>query len=565
MSILVAILIVILPAAVFLVLFLVKKTSWYNAFFFGFFVLLALLFLFRQEWTFRFERKTKPPVIFLIDKSLSVAGIPHHIPGEILKKYPVYYFADTVSERTNGLNPEITSLYDAVRSLRNTAGPAARIFAVSDFNDNGSVYLNRPEKSPYVYPVILRKKNTAPENPVLYDVRFPDFVEAGEPVGFTVLVYAPRVSRADLEIRDGEKILFRKSVTAGPEISTNDLTLPEGPGFTGNRILTFRIAGSSGDNRDQTVLRSVDSIPAMQKILFLCGRPSEEFAFLKRFLEKIRWLRTEVVLLKSAQETFQASRIDARYHAVILMDLSPAQLTGGWPPKIIQASSVPVFYQTGLRAPDEIYSLVRAFTNLRPAPLAGTGEKKFSYNGNDLIIQTSCGMDQDLIDAGQHTRVFFGWGTWKWDFIRSKEDIAYNLYDSFWQNQINYLLSASVSASLPEKLNEIAGENPERPAVGNYTIQTNGKSFLVRVGHNPPEVSGIPANIKAASFYQTNLFFADQPLNYPELIRQAAGNELVKTVQTIRIDFTRNWFVFLLMALSLILFWIFRDREAASK
>jgi hypothetical protein len=558
MPLLVGLLSVLLPLAVFFILLLIKKTSWFNALFFAVFALLALLYLFRQEWNFRWNENTRPPVYFLIDKSLSVSGMSDPVPAPVLSRYPVYYFADTVSPRAKDLNPETTSLFDAIHFLKNTAGPEARIFVASDFNDNGS--LNGFEAFAHVYPIVMRKEERSNGSLSLVDVQIPEFIESDENVRFTVRAYSPRAVNAELRVRDVNKIIYRKTILAGP--GTYENVIDANFGFTGDKVLTFEITDAAGKPGKNPVRRSVDGISGMQKILLACGRPSEEFVFLKRFLEMIRWLKTETVLLKSSGDVLKPSLLNERYNAVILVDLSSKQANAAFLNRL-KEMSVPVFYQTGLRGMEEIFPLVGAFTNIKL--IQGAAEKKFSYNGNDLILQTSYSMENDLFDAGPRARIFFGWGTWKWDFIRLKEDIAYNNFDSFWQNQVNFILSASVSPALPAKLNFTVGEDPARFSEGIYTFKTNGREFYLNVTHRPQETADIPADMKTPFLYNTNLVFAGRPVNYPEWIRRAVGNETVRTARTLHIDFTRSWIALVLMALSLVLFWIFRDREETLK
>lgn len=564
MNLLINLLIILLTSGVFLYLLLVKKTAWYNAVFFGVFILFVLLFVFKKELVIRWQQRIPVPVYLLVDRSLSSAGWNYPRFHENSPLYKTFYFADTLSEKTNGLNPEFTALYDAVRALKNTGGSAAKIVVFSDFLDNNS--LSAFERTEGIYPVLPERSSLSSDLFSLTDVRVPDFYESGEPVPVTVSFYTTRPRRVEFRVSDSGKPLFVKTITAGKGRETLELnmTLPQ----TGNRVLTFELKDpDSGKTAVPQVKKSMEGISGMQKVLLLAGRPSEEFVFLKRFLEKIRWLKTDSVVPAPGKKIGPEVLNRQKYSAVILMDLSIYQFQSGSPVKTLRSAGIPVFYQPGPRSFDETGDLVRAFTNV--PPLVNASEKKFRYNNNDLIVLSAFPSDNQLAEFPPRDRVFFGWNSWKWDFIRSKEDIAYNDYESFWQNQLNFLLNSTVNRALPVRLNYIFGENGIPGSLGpTNTLAryvTNGRVFLLNAGHNPAETAPLPPDTNTASRYRTNFVFADEVGPLPEWIEKIRGNEKVTVGRKWSISFSEDMASFIIMALSLILFWIFRDREEMTR
>lgn len=561
MALLIDLLIFLITAGVVLFLLLIKRTAWFNALFFGIFILFVLLFVFKKELNIRWSERIPAPVYLLVDRSLSSTGryYPHFQANS--PRYKVFYFADSLSERTNGLNPEFTSLYDSIRALKNTAGAQAKIIVFSDFLDNNS--LNGFEKTGGVYPVLPERSSLTSNYFSLTDIRIPDFYETGEPVPLTASFYSSRSRRKELLVLDGNRVLNARSIPAGKGYQTVqwDMTLPQ----TGNRILTFVLKDpDSGQTAVPQVKKSVEGISGMQRILFIAGRPSEEFVFLKRFIEKIRWLRTDFVLPATGKKKINPNIISRqKYNALIFMDVSKDQFASGDPAEQMRSTGLPVFYQTGTRNFDEIETLVRSFTNI--TSLRNYSEIKFRYNNNDLIVLSALATENQLLEISPKERIFFGWNSWKWDFIRSKEDIAYNDYESFWQNQINFLLNSSVNRSLPVRLNyyfgenDIPGTNDQKSGLLRY--QTNGQNYLMTVGHHPAESAPLPPDTDTALRYQTNLVFADEIASFPEWIEKVRGKEKVTVERKWSVSFANDLPAFIIMALSIILFWIFRDRE----
>ena len=120
-----------------------KKGPWAASIIFSLIIFLLIAFLLQIKISLDYSLSKKPVVNLLIDNSLSLESNLKQIHNiQQLSKIPsvkVFYFADILSENTNELNPEFSSLYDSLNTLRNKVPENESIIVISDFQDNYSI------------------------------------------------------------------------------------------------------------------------------------------------------------------------------------------------------------------------------------------------------------------------------------------------------------------------------------------------------------------------------------------------------------------------------------------
>jgi hypothetical protein len=540
---------------------LFKKRSLLPFLLLGFALLLMILFIFNAHWDFHYRTILPPYVFVLVDKSLSVGNVPDLKNSPILR---INYFADTVSEKTNGLNPEFTALFDSIRTIKNKAGMDSKIIVLSDFNDNAS--LSPSEKFPFVYPVIVQNETNERNRISLYKVEMPEWIQAKEGVKIKIFTYVSgSVSasvnsiKAKLTLKNEKNVLSEKIVTL--KTGLNELSWEQTFSFAGCQLIQFQVENLSDPAaKPSSLSRLVQSVPEFYRIYFLAGKPSEEYAFVKRFLGKIKWVKIESALLKQKGETIAIPNLQ-NDSGVILMDLEDRQIRNFEALQEARKRKIPIFYQVGLNEISQTRLLLGLFTNGNF--MENFSERKFLYNNNELIVKSildSEGLIWDFQDKG---RVFWGWDTWKWDFMKIPEELAYQNFENFWQNNLHFILEESGMGMELEKLNYVLGEeNPlHQNKKGIYSFLTNQKEEKIFISDNPEELALKTPNLEIARNYQTNLIFLDQIKDFEGYAKTIMGNQKVFVEKILTIDFRSNIIIFLLIAACLIFFWILSDYE----
>jgi hypothetical protein len=536
----------------FLFMRLARKYSVAVSILFGAIFWFGAHFLFDTRAEFKYTVRAYPEIYFLIDKSASCTPDPA-VLDELISQAGgghVYYFANTISRETNSLNPQFTVLFDAVRTLLNTIPPNSRIVIVSDFLDNAS--LSPAPKSGLIYPVITPQPGG---ELALYRADMEDYYQSGEPVKIPLHIYSKSPQIVTVSVLDNGKPALKQTfpVKAGMNI----LKLPLAFHTEGFRTVTVSVNGSGGDTNNYSVTRIVNILPSYYKILVVCGRPSPEYAAIKRFLEQIRWVSPEFHVMISKSDTYTLDNL-AAYQGILLMDLSDYQLKNT---AALAAYKNKIFYQPGLKRFDEIPAIFAALSlsGLKPKQ----SETKFSYNNQDLVVKTSFERDNPLFDTTPNIRVFLGWDSWKWDFITLSMGINMGVYADFWRNQLNFIIGGKNTGGVPDKLNYFSGEkNPSGKTLpGIYLVSADSMKYPISVQDNPAETAMLPPDTLAAKEFNTNAVEMTSIDNVPAFLSTIRGADQIERTDTVLIAFRDNFWIFLVFLSTILAFWIVRDME----
>lgn len=554
----------VLALAAFCHILFVKKFSWKAALPFALAVFLMTQFITGRKWTLHWTVSRRPPVFLLADGSLSMKGyFDGPIPGG--RSYAVRYFASRLfrdSTRKAG-DAQSTSLYDSVRLLKNEGGPRARVILLSDLRDNASA--EPLEQTEGVLPLVFTNAPAAP-GPFLTRTDIPDYFETGGPVPLRLEVRSPRAGDfIGVSIREGDRTLLDRNYPLAR--GSNSITAEFYPRFEGAGVVTVRIRSGESSVSFQ---RALFGMPARSRILLLCGRPSAEFAFLRRFLERLSWIRTDSRVLVRPGEKFPPPDT-GRYHGVIVMDASPEQFANMTSFFSQAASSrVPVLIQTGLRPLRDISALASVFPDVPDdhfRALRDPAAVSMKVGQEELPVLVSVSSPSVLFDAGQRARIFTGWDTWKWDFEELARGLSLNRFERFWQNQIQYLLKDTAPGHPFRTLNFLPGApDPARyPTNGIYSVVSNGTRYLLSVQDNPAETFGGPGMDPAAldGFGDRLVFKGWQDLN--DQAERLTAKEKVRVRKSLTIDPAQDPAVWILVFLCLALFWAVKDRELSSR
>ncbi len=544
----------------FLIIVYIRKGSIPRGIVFGLFLLIATLFLFDKIFNIEFMKRQSPPVYLLIDKSLS-AKINETQKENLLSlkrlisDRRIYYFADTISQDTNTLNPQYTSLIDSVATLQNTAPGNARIIIASDFNDNRSfapldknISETRPDK---FFPVIMENPEDKPLS--IYDLEIPEIIQSGEPVEIKVRIYSRNPDSAILSVKDGTRVLSRKNLSLSEGLTP--VTIRETLYGEGYRTFEFELQKHGETVSSHKFLVSL--VPDFYRILVIAGRPSSEFVFLRRFLERLKWIRSDFIVLTGPNDKARLQNLN-RYSGIILMDITDNRIENL---EALSQYDKPVFYQPGLNDSLSILRIMSHFTNidLRDNP----SQQRFIFNNTELVIKTAFNIEAPLLEISPERRIFFGWESWRWDFMQLPVGIAQNNYDAFWKNQVNFIISADMVSPVVSRLNYITGERTPAPHkdTGLYTFVTNNEEMRFMVSENPAETAVLFPDIKTAMVYNTNITRLAELNNPSRFIDKITGEQKIEVKQRFTIDTRNNLIILILMAGLLILFWILSDRE----
>ncbi len=538
--------------AVFLAVY-IKKKSLILSFLLSPTVFLSLLFLFNYQLTVKYRKEIKETVCLLVDKSRSV---PSFNPGLLPDDIKVFYFADTVSENTNRLNDQYTALYDSLNYLKIKFGGNTKIAVISDFNDNYS-YIPF-EKLPDIYPIIIKPVNKTNNDPLsLTEAALPEYLQSGQKENIKIKIESARDQKADLKIIDSGRNIRNIPVHLKP--GENESDIPLVPGRPGFHIISFTIDNKEDRyTNNNSIVRAIDVLPEFYKILLISGKPSAEFAFIRRFLAGLKWIKTDAVVLKEYRDKIRFPEC-LSYNGIILLDLKDSQFSDLT--ELIKAikAQKPIFYEPGLNEYHEMRQLLGLFS-IGPA-LENFKEKTFNYDNSELIVKTALDEKDLLIEPLPRSRVFFGFDTWKWDFSRLGEDIAYNLFAHFWQNNVNFLIGDKNQGLLFNKLNYITGENNPAgvSAPGIYRRPTNRQETLYSISDNPMENGMLTENRETAAGYNSNFIYLDQITNLGGYLKNLRNGKITYQNAQFEIGFRNNIIIFLLIVLCSAAFWILKD------
>ncbi|OHD54768.1 MAG: hypothetical protein A2Y33_02020 [Spirochaetes bacterium GWF1_51_8] len=536
----------------FLFVRLVRKNSVAASLLFGAALFTAAHFAFDTRIEIKYTIRDYPDVYLLIDQSASCNGLSPTL-GELIALAggdKTFYFADTISQDVGTLNPEFSLVFDAVRTLGNKIAPGSKIVTVSDFLDNSSI--GKPEWSPHVYPLVYGGMG---DTLSIYSFSADEYIQGGEPAMMNIEVYSDSAKSVTLVLSENGKAVMTKQLALKPGI--NPAKIPHTFQSQGYKILGVAVNGGDTATNNNSLKWAVNIMPSYYKLLVVAGRPSEEYAALKRFLDKIRWISPEYAVLKSKEETYSLKGIDT-YNAIILLDLSGSQLEDL---QTLSSTKKKVFYQPGVKKKAEAASLLEALGF--DSPEFKPGETKFLYNGQELVVKTGFANTPLLFETAQNIRIFLGWDTWKWDFLTLAMGIDLGIHSDFWRNQLNFLIGGADSVNLPDKLNYVAGSmNPAGTNLpGVYTVSLKGQTHPVSISLNPAEHAGLPPDVSAAKTISSNLHYVSSVDNWKEYFEGVRGNEKLEKEIALLFMFRNNPVVFFVLLAMLTMFWILKDTE----
>lgn len=556
----IAVIVAVLTAiAAYLFIVLFKKRSVISGILFATVFLLGLLFLFGYRFSFTHSYKSNPPLYFLIDKSISASlnTAEHNILDRLKKKSKkdrIYYFADTLSKDSKNLNTQYTAMFDSLMTLRRNIEKDARVVIVSDFYDNSSFNIPLLDStnlySDNIFPIVVGK--TIADKIAIFDVKVDDIVQAGDKTSITVDIYSTSQTTAKLTVRQNNKTIITKTVDLN--IGINTFRLSHKFYSKGYRQLKFIVGGDSSE-------KLISVVPDFYKILVVVGRPSVEYAFFKRFLDKLKWIKSDFVLLKrKGQKVYLPSL--SKYTGVVLIDIKDNQIENF---SDLQKYKKPIFYQTGLRSQWEIKKLVSLFSNMNLK--YNLTEKQFIYNDNQFIVSIAFDTTELLCSPQPTRKIFFGWDTWKWDMITLPTGIDNNSYEVFWKNQVNFLISSEDRSFPLDKLNYIVGDTElqslplKSTNIGVHSFISNSQWVKIMINNNSRELGVSGANNTIAHLFNSNTVFLHSIEDPDGFIKSVEGNTKIEIKKIVTIDFRRNIIVFILMLVCIIIFWILSDRE----
>jgi hypothetical protein len=395
---------------------------------------------------------------------------------------------------------------------------------------------------------VIPKTSFTQKVATIYAADLPENIQTGEPIPLKITLYSTVVNTQTLVIKIDGKIA-----------STSRLKLHQGlvevkPSLVladkGYHLIEFSLEGSTA------VRKLIYCLPEFYHIVIIAGRPSEELSFLKHFLDKLRWIQVDVKLLSRKLDTALIPEA-SRYNGLILMDLEDNQLKNAGQ---LASYSRPVIYQPGIHPFQKVRGLWSAFT--KEIPLESFGERKILWNGQELIVNSAYDSDQLTMDYPNRKRIITGWDTWKWDFSRTAEGINYNDHETFWQNNLNFLLSGEATA-LPPQLNYFTGEeNPAGQKIpGLYQVKTNGNEMKILIADNPAENPAIGAGFETAKLVSTNAVWFEDIKDWKSYVDKLRSTDKSFKVIPVRIDFQHNVVIFLCMVFFLVISWFFQDRK----
>jgi len=525
-----------------------KLKRYLPSIFFSIFCFFLALFLFDYHMTLKWKKAMPETIYLLIDRSLSMPDLKLSAnESETLK---VFYFADTISKKSSLLNPQYTALFDSINLIKSRFGDSAKTIVISDFNDN---YSFLPFKSyDFIYPVIPQSDYS---NPVfsLLDVKYPDIVQSGEVEQAEVKIYSKKNEDIFVKVYQNNSLILEKKENIKRGLQS--LTIPLFIEKEGFHSLRFDI---SSRNEVQSFSRIIQAVPQFYRIMFICGRPSPEYVFLKRFIEKIKWIRADYFLLKSSEEKIKDVDL-TKYSGLILMDIKDSHFQSLSTIEKAIIKKIPIFYETGLRKYHEIKNILGLFTN--HIYNEEFKEKKFIFNNQELLVKTSLASKEIIQEISENIKIFFGFETWRWGFSRELGDFSVNLFEEFWQNQINFLIKSKSKNIILEKLNYVIGEqNPlNTNATGIFFLQTNGQKIPFLVYTNLSEINLKEVNIEAAKKYNSNITFLNQIKEISTFINEIRGQKKVVQTEILEINFRKNIISILIMIISIVLFFFSRD------
>lgn len=556
----IAVIVAVLTAiAAYLFIVLFKKRSVISGILFATVFLLGMLFLFGYRFSFTHRYKSNPPLYFLIDKSISASlnTAENNILDRLKKKNKkdrIYYFADTLSKDSKNLNSQYTAMFDSFITLRRNIEREARVVIVSDFHDNSSFNIPLLDStnlySDNIFPIVVGK--TIADKVAIHCVKIDDIVQAGDKTSITVDIYSTSQTTAKLTVRQNNKTIITKTVDLN--IGINTFRLSHKFYSKGYRQLKFIVGGDSSE-------KLISVVPDFYKILVVVGRPSVEYAFFKRFLDKLKWIKSDFVLLKrKGQKVYLPSL--SKYTGVVLIDIKDNQIENF---SDLQKYKKPIFYQTGLRSQWEIKKLVSLFSNMNLK--YNLTEKQFIYNDNQFIVSIAFDTTELLCSPQPTRKIFFGWDTWKWDMITLPTGIDNNSYEVFWKNQVNFLISSEDRSFPLDKLNYIVGDTElqslplKSTNIGVHSFISNSQWVKIMINNNSRELGVSGANNTIAHLFNSNTVFLHSIEDPDGFIKSVEGNTKIEIKKIVIIDFRRNIIVFILMLVCIIIFWILSDRE----
>lgn len=508
-------------------------------------VLLLGMFAFDKKIAFDAVRRERPSLVLLTDVSKSCASVTNSAEWRALSQaVPArnrWYFADALSRNPAALNAEYTAAADGLHTLLGRLPESARVVLVSDFRDNRSGL--DPFSDPRVTCVAAGSPVTGP---VVAGFEAPEFVQSGETSQADVTVYSPSAASVAYSLTSGGNGTLR--VPAG--LSEHALAFrPSAEGFT---VVELR-AG------DSTARRMVDVLPSFYRIYIAAGRPSPEFARVRRFFDGTRWMKCDAKLLVRPGDTVTLP--ESGYDGMILMDLSDAQVRN---PAALDRFPAPVLYATGLRKAAEYAGLLSHFTNLKPAGQAS--DRSMRIGTADAVVRLAAANVEPLVTVSPSRRVFFGWDTWKWDASAEALGVEENRFGAFWKQQAVFLIAGRSRPVELDRLNYVTGEpNPSGAAdAGVHEVPTNGNVYKILVADNPAEAS-LPPDLETAARFSTNVVTLDS-LSSPKAF--AAGltrGPRVILLQHFEFSFRTHWLSYVLLAAALILYWVLADLEGMKR
>lgn len=531
------------PLTVLLALFF-RRVSALSAVFLALFLWLALLALFGKTAHFTITSRERPKAAFLLDVSRSVQADFQAIEKLNSRDTPVYYFSGSLSDRKSLLEQGETAVIDSILTARKLLGDNTRLIVVSDFNDNAS--MNTFTRQDNVIPVVTPPSGQNAGSPVLLTIESPETIESEEPFQWYARIYSPKTAKASIILKNKSQIVQSVAVTLKPGINwvTNQSTL------TGKGIqdLTFSIGKSS------SLRRLIYSVSQLYRLALIAGRPSEELAFLRRLLSKLKWIGIEAnILLKPGD--FAVIPKQDEYQGLIIMDITDKQIKN---PLSLNVFKKPVLFIPGLHGQDETAQIWSSFTG--NIPQDDLGERRISYNGQDLVVQSAYYLQAPTLDISEIRKVVLIWDTWKWDFSALTGPFTANNHEVFWQNCLNFILSGNQTPPLP-RLNYITGEdNPAQAKTpGLYSYQSNGTEMKALIQDNPAETGQIGPDRDAAAILDKNILSFETIKDWSVLAAKARGNETILKKTPVTFDFRTNAVSLALMLLFLLLSWILRD------
>lgn len=515
-----------------------KKQKTLEALFFSLALLFGLFFLFQTEIAFDFRVKLENRPYLLIDVSESCVDLENEILRGLIDeagKSRTYYFSDRVSQNPQELSPQKTALFDSLKLLQKELPENARVLLYSDCNDNDSL---SEDSEVFITTVLLSDANQLV--PKFFDTTLPELIEAEEKTDFEIEIVSPYPTNLTLTLfQDDAKTATQSFSLEEGKNSVEISHVFSGEGF---RTLSFKMGNES-------LTRMAYLSGGFYSVMLAAGRPSEEFAAVKRFLQNIRYIDLESQVLISKEETLDFSSI-GDYDGLLLMDVTSSQIEDFSPLKNFDGK---IFYSVGLQSFSS--GVLLHFTNLSVFPVSSS--KNFEYQGKDLTVDTAYDAD-DILIKSENLRIFFGWNSWKWDFRNLPLGYSENAFDSFWKNQVSFLIENESVLPTDENLNRLLGEDGLE-TIGKTNLLENGESISVWVDHNPRETGKLNPDFSTASALsesQTNLSEIEDAKAF---YRSFTGDERISEWKHFSLNFAESILTLIGFFVFALLFWIFSD------